>query len=136
MGRPVMNAKKLVFTNGCFDILHVGHVKLLEYCSTLGDVVVGLNSDASVKRLKGANRPVNNQDSRKTVLESLRFVSQVLIFDEDTPYNLISVLKPDLIVKGGDYNPSEVVGSDIAVVLIFPTRDGFSTSGIIEKMRS
>lgn len=136
MGRPVMNAEKLVFTNGCFDILHVGHVKLLEYCSTLGEVVVGLNSDASVKRLKGANRPVNDQDSRKTVLESLRFVSQVLIFDEDTPYNLISALKPDLIVKGGDYNPSEVVGSDIAEVLIFPTRDGFSTSGIIEKMRS
>ena len=131
-----MNAEKLVFTNGCFDILHVGHVKLLEYCSTLGEVVVGLNSDASVKRLKGANRPVNDQDSRKTVLESLRFVSQVLIFDEDTPYNLISALKPDLIVKGGDYNPSEVVGSDIAEVLIFPTRDGFSTSGIIEKMRS
>ena len=131
-----MNVKKIVFTNGCFDILHVGHVKLLEYCSTLGDVVVGLNSDASVKRLKGANRPVNDQDSRKTVLESLRFVSQVLIFDEDTPYNLISALRPDLIVKGGDYNPSEVVGSDIAVVLIFPTRDGFSTSGIIEKMRS
>lgn len=136
MGRPVMNAKKLVFTNGCFDILHVGHVKLLEYCSTLGEVVVGLNSDASVKRLKGANRPVNDQDSRKTVLESLRFVSQVLIFDEDTPYNLISVLKPDWIVKGGDYNPTEVVGSDIAEVLIFPTQDGFSTSGIIEKMRS
>ena len=136
MGHPVMNAKKLVFTNGCFDILHVGHVKLLEYCSTLGEVVVGLNSDASVKRLKGANRPVNDQDSRKTVLESLRFVSQVLIFDEDTPYNLISVLKPDLIVKGGDYNPSEVVGSDIAEVVIFPTRDGFSTSGIIEKMGS
>lgn len=131
-----MNAKKLVFTNGCFDILHVGHVKLLEYCSTLGEVVVGLNSDASVKRLKGANRPVNDQDSRKTVLESLRFVSQVLIFDEDTPYNLISVLKPDWIVKGGDYNPTEVVGSDIAEVLIFPTQDGFSTSGIIEKMRS
>lgn len=131
-----MNAKKLVFTNGCFDILHVGHVKLLEYCSTLGDVVVGLNSDASVKRLKGANRPVNDQDSRKTVLESLRFVSQVLIFDEDTPYNLISVLKPDWIVKGGDYNPTEVVGSDIAEVLIFPTQDGFSTTGIIEKMRS
>ena len=131
-----MNAEKLVFTNGCFDILHVGHVKLLEYCSTLGEVVVGLNSDASVKILKGANRPVNDQDSRKTVLESLRFVSQVLIFDEDTPYNLISALKPDLIVKGGDYNPSEVVGSDIAEVLIFPTRDGFSTSGIIEKMRS
>jgi rfaE bifunctional protein nucleotidyltransferase chain/domain len=136
MGRPVMNAKKLVFTNGCFDVLHVGHVKLLEYCSTLGDVVVGLNSDASVKRLKGANRPVNDQDSRKTVLESLRFVSQVLIFDEDTPYNLISVLKPDWIVKGGDYNPAEVVGNDIAEVLIFPTQDGFSTSGIIEKMRS
>lgn len=131
-----MNAKKLVFTNGCFDILHVGHVNLLEYCSTLGDVVVGLNSDASVKRLKGANRPVNDQDSRKTVLESIRFVSRVLIFDEDTPYNLISALKPDLIVKGGDYNPSEVVGSDIAEVLIFPTRDGFSTSGIIERMRS
>lgn len=131
-----MNAKKLVFTNGCFDVLHVGHVKLLEYCSTLGDVVVGLNSDASVKRLKGANRPVNDQDSRKTVLESLRFVSQVLIFDEDTPYNLISVLKPDWIVKGGDYNPAEVVGNDIAEVLIFPTQDGFSTSGIIEKMRS
>jgi rfaE bifunctional protein nucleotidyltransferase chain/domain len=131
-----MNAKKLVFTNGCFDILHVGHVKLLEYCSSLGDVVVGLNSDASVKRLKGANRPVNDQDSRKTVLESLRYVSEVLIFDEDTPYALISALKPDLIVKGGDYNPTEVVGSDIAGVLIFPTREGFSTTGMIEKMRN
>ncbi len=135
MGCALMHANKLVFTKGCFDILHVGHVKLLEYCSSLGDVVVGLNSDASVKRLKGANRPVNDQDSRKTVLESLRYVSEVLIFDEDTPYALICALKPDLIVKGGDYNPTEVVGSDIDDVLIFPTRDSFSTTGMIEKMR-
>ncbi len=130
-----MRNNKIVFTNGCFDILHLGHVKLLEYCSTLGEVVVGLNSDASVKRLKGDDRPINDQDSRRTILESLKFVSQVLIFEEDTPYKLISELKPDLIVKGGDYNSTDVVGGNIAEVLIFPLREGFSTTGIIEKMK-
>jgi rfaE bifunctional protein nucleotidyltransferase chain/domain len=131
-----MRNRKLIFTNGCFDILHVGHVMLLEYCASLGDVIVGLNSDASVKRLKGSDRPVNDENARRFVLESLKFVSQVLIFEEDTPHLLISRVKPDLIVKGGDYNAEEVVGKDIAEVLIFPTQEGYSTSKIIRRMRS
>jgi D-beta-D-heptose 7-phosphate kinase/D-beta-D-heptose 1-phosphate adenosyltransferase len=109
---------------------------LLEYCASLGDVIVGLNSDASVKRLKGSDRPVNDENARRFVLESLKFVSQVLIFEEDTPHLLISRVKPDLIVKGGDYNAEEVVGKDIAEVLIFPTQEGYSTSKIIRRMRS
>jgi len=99
-------------------------------------VIVGLNSDASVKRLKGSERPINDENSRRLVLESLKFVSQVLIFEEDTPHALISRINPDLIVKGGDYNAEEVVGKDLAEVLIFPTQEGYSTSEIIHRMRS
>ena len=96
---------KIVFTNGCFDILHRGHLELLRYCKTLGSVIVGLNSDESVKRNKGQDRPVNCQEDRKFLLESLVFVDQVIIFEEDTPYNLVKSLSPDVIVKGDDYIP-------------------------------
>ncbi len=123
-----------VFTNGCFDILHKGHVELLAYCKSLGHVTVGLNSDDSVKRLKGLSRPLNKESDRKRILEALRFVDQVIIFEEDTPYKLISKLKPDFIVKGGDYRAHEVVGSDLCEVKIFETVKGYSTTNIINQI--
>tara|TARA_A100001515_G_scaffold131138_1_gene118749 strand:+ start:494 stop:886 length:393 start_codon:yes stop_codon:yes gene_type:complete len=125
----------LIFTNGCFDIIHRGHIDLLEFCSTLGEtVVVGLNSDKSVKNLKGENRPIFSQEDRKKVLESLKFVNKVIIFDEDTPYNVIKSLKPDIIVKGGDYKESEVVGNDLCKVVIFKYVDGYSTTKTIKNI--
>ena len=124
----------LVFTNGCFDILHRGHIELLRYCKSLGQVIVGLNSDDSVKRLKGESRPINNQEDRKLMLESCKFVDSVVIFNEDTPYDLIKKFNPDIIVKGGDYNKSEVVGNDLATVHIFNTVNGYSTTKIIKNL--
>ena len=125
---------KTIFTNGCFDILHRGHVELLRYCYNLGDrVVVGLNSDQSVKRLKGQFRPFNAQEDRKFILESLKFVDEVIVFDEDTPLELITKLKPDVIVKGGDYNVEQVVGNKIAKVEIFNFLEGYSTTKILGK---
>ncbi len=127
---------KTVFTNGCFDIIHRGHLELLKYCRDIGSyVIVGLNSDDSVKRLKGNERPYFNEQDRKFLLESLSCVDEVHIFDEDTPYNLISKLKPDIIVKGGDYVSSEVVGNDISDVIIFNFVDGYSTTKILDKMK-
>lgn len=132
--------KKVVFTNGCFDIFHVGHSRYLRETSKLGDIlVVGLNSDSSVKRLKGEKRPIVTQSERAELLASLEFVSYVVIFDEDTPYNLISKIKPDIITKGGDYNPNDVVGKDIVEsyggkVVICPLIQGKSTTNIIEKI--
>lgn len=130
----------IVFTNGCFDILHVGHVRLLQECKRLanqhehGLVCVGLNSDISVRRLKGNSRPINNQDSRKFVLESLKFVDQVCVFDEDTPELLIKKLCPDILVKGGDYIVEQIAGKQYAKkVVIFPYIDGFSTTDTICK---
>jgi D-beta-D-heptose 7-phosphate kinase/D-beta-D-heptose 1-phosphate adenosyltransferase len=122
----------LVFTNGCFDILHAGHVAYLEQSRALGKyLVVGLNSDASVRRLKGDRRPINSQEDRKKVLLALRAVDAVYIFDEDTPYGLIKRVKPDIITKGGDYREQEVVGHDLAKVVILPYVDGKSTTGVI-----
>lgn len=132
--------KKVVFTNGCFDIFHVGHSRYLRETSKLGDIlVVGLNSDSSVKRLKGEKRPIVTQNERAELLASLEFVSYVVIFEEDTPYNLISKIKPDIITKGGDYNPNDVVGKDIiesygGKVVICPLIEGKSTTNIIEKI--
>lgn len=103
--------RRVVFTNGCFDILHAGHVKLLEEARLLGDMlIVGLNSDASVRRLKGPGRPRNPQADRAAVLAAVRWVDEVIIFDEDTPYELILRLRPDVLVKGGDYGPGAIVG--------------------------
>ncbi len=127
--------KKIVFTNGCFDILHVGHVKYLEVAKSFGDMlIVGLNSDDSVRRLKGKNRPINSNDDRAYVLSSLESVSFVVEFNEDTPHKLISAIKPDVLVKGGDYKDKKVVGSDIAKeVKLVEFIDGKSTTNIIKK---
>ena len=129
---------KLVFTNGCFDILHRGHLELLKHCRRLGGdtgwVTVGINSDASIQRLKGTSRPIVSQDDRRAILEELSCVDEVTIFDEDTPYELMKRIKPDIIVKGGDYEIENVVGSDLADVVIFNFLDGYSTTSMIEKM--
>lgn len=124
---------RVVFTNGVFDILHEGHYKLLQEADELGDIlIVGINSDASVKRLKGDSRPINGIDKRVKQMRMLPWVDDVRVFEEDTPHNLIKQLKPDLIVKGGDYNADEVVGSDLAEVHIVSTLEGYSTTSIIE----
>lgn len=122
-----------IFTNGCFDILHRGHLELLKYCKSLGTVTVGLNSDRSVRRIKGPTRPFFSQDDRLFALMSCRYVDEVVIFDEDTPYNLIRQLNPDIIVKGGDYEAKQVVGRDLAEVKIFNHIGGYSTTSILEK---
>ena len=124
---------KKIFTNGCFDVLHRGHIELLRYCKSLGYVIVGINSDESVKRLKGPKRPFFCEEDRKFMLSSCKFGDEVIIFDDDTPYNLIKDKKPDIIVKGGDYTSEEVVGNDLAVVLIHDFVDGYSTTNILEK---
>jgi D-beta-D-heptose 7-phosphate kinase/D-beta-D-heptose 1-phosphate adenosyltransferase len=130
--------KKVVFTNGCFDILHVGHVKYLEEAKSYGDVLIlGLNSDASVRRLKGASRPVNTQEDRAYILAALEAVDYVVIFDEDTPYELIKAVQPHILVKGGDYEGKEVVGQDIADELrLVQFVDGKSTTKIIERIQN
>lgn len=130
--------QKVVFTNGCFDILHAGHVSVLEFSRSKGDIlVVGLNSDESVRRLKGPSRPVNKQADRALVLAALESVSYVCIFKEDTPYNLIKAVRPDVLVKGGDYKPQEIVGREFAgKVVRFALLKGRSTTGIIQKVSS
>eukprot|EP01029_Cantina_marsupialis_P008148 TRINITY_DN194032_c0_g3_i2.p1 TRINITY_DN194032_c0_g3~~TRINITY_DN194032_c0_g3_i2.p1 ORF type:complete len:460 (-),score=95.83 TRINITY_DN194032_c0_g3_i2:626-2005(-) len=129
--------KKVVFTNGCFDILHRGHVSYLNTAKSFGDVLIlGLNSDASVKRLKGESRPINSEDDRAYILSSLESVDYVVIFNEDTPYELIKVVEPDVLVKGADYEGKEVVGSDIAKETKLVTFvDGKSTTKTIEKIQ-
>ena len=128
--------KKIVFTNGCFDILHLGHVKYLEKAAEFGDVlIVGVNSDDSVRRLKGPDRPVNPEYDRAYLLAALDAVDFVTIFDEDTPYELIKIVQPDILVKGGDYRGKEVVGSDIAKeVRLVDFVEGRSTTKTIEKI--
>jgi len=125
---------KVIFTNGCFDIIHRGHVDYLKESKKLGyKLIVGLNSDTSVRRLKGDSRPINNEEDRKHVLENLDCVDEVIIFDEDTPYELIKNIKPDIITKGGDYKPNEVVGNELADVVIIPFLEGYSTTKILER---
>ena len=130
--------KKIVFTNGCFDILHRGHVSYLDIAKSFGDILIlGLNSDASVKRLKGEERPVNNQEDRGFVLAALESVDYVVLFEEDTPYELIKIVQPDILVKGGDYEGKEVVGSDIAAqVKLVEFVDGKSTTKTIERIKA
>lgn len=126
--------KGTVFTNGCFDILHLGHLKLLEAARSKGKkLIVGLNSDSSIKKLKGSTRPINSQEKRKSQLEALPWVDEVIIFDEITPIDLIKKINPDLIVKGGDYSIDQVIGHDLAQVYIFPTIENISTTDIIKK---
>ena len=142
---------KIVFTNGCFDILHKGHVEYLAQTADLGDVLIlGLNSDNSVKRQgKGEDRPINKIDARQTVLASLFFIDYIVEFDDNTPYDLINLIKPSVLVKGGDHNPCQkdtnqkdyIVGKDIVEanegkVEVINLVDGFSTTGLINKMKS
>jgi rfaE bifunctional protein nucleotidyltransferase chain/domain len=130
------DGKKIVFTNGCFDIIHIGHIRYLKDAKVFGDVlVVGLNSDKSVSKIKPA-RPINYQNQRAEVLSSLEMVDYVTIFDEKTPYELIKLVEPDVLVKGGDWKKEEIVGSDIAKkTLSLPYIKGISTSEIIEKIK-
>lgn len=129
--------KKIVFTNGCFDILHVGHVKYLEEARSYGDILIlGLNADSSVKKLKGESRPINNQDDRAYILASLESVDYVVIFEEETPYELIKLIKPHVLVKGGDYEGKDVVGQDIADELkLVKFVDGKSTTNTIKRIQ-
>jgi len=142
LNRWRLHNKKIVFTNGVFDILHEGHIASLSEAALYGHVlIVGINSDASVKRLKGESRPVNNEGSRTLLMASLVMVDAVILFEEDTPLNLISSILPDVLVKGGDYTIEQIVGAREVLanggeVNIVPILEGFSTTGIIEKMKS
>ena len=130
--------KKIIFTNGCFDILHAGHVKYLEEAKSYGDILIlGLNADSSVRKLKGPTRPINNQDDRAYILASLESVDYVVIFEEETPYELIKLIQPHVLVKGGDYEGKEIVGQDIAQELrLVQFVDGKSTSKIIQRIQN
>lgn len=132
--------KTVAFTNGCFDILHPGHIASLSDAAREADyLVVGLNSDASTRRLKGPERPVNHQDARATVMASLLMVDAVILFEEDTPLELIKIVEPDVLVKGGDYTLEQIVGAREVMaaggrVVINPIVPGFSTTGLIDKI--
>ncbi len=135
--------KEVVFTNGCFDILHRGHVEYLSHARDLGDkLILGLNTDASVKRLgKSPERPINSQETRATILAALECVDAIILFDEDTPFELIDFVQPDVLVKGSDYKAEDIVGYDIVTakggkVITIQLVDGFSTTKLIEKMKS
>lgn len=131
--------KSIVFTNGCFDVLHYGHVSYLAEASDLGDkMIIGLNSDSSVRRLKGETRPINGQYERAVLLAALQFVDAVVIFDEDTPENLINTIAPDFLVKGGDYTIDTIVGADFVMsyggkVITIPIVENFSSTLIIKR---
>jgi rfaE bifunctional protein nucleotidyltransferase chain/domain len=132
--------QRIVFTNGCFDLLHPGHIQYLAKAAEMADLLmIGLNSDESVRKLKGPSRPYLNEDARALILASLCFVSAVVLFNEETPYNLIKKVMPDVLVKGGDYKPREIVGYDIVKtnggqVQTIEFIQGFSSTGIIEKI--
>ena len=140
--QSVRKSKKIVFTNGCFDILHVGHVRYLEEAKNQGDLlVIGLNSDASIQKLKGSERPIIEQESRAELLLALKSVDYVCVFTEDTPYELIKAVQPDVLVKGGDWPVDQIVGSDLVLKaggevksLQFVT--GKSTTNIVEKIKA
>lgn len=136
------HGKKIAFTNGCFDILHYGHVKYLEDAKAKADIlVVGLNSDASIKRIKGASRPINRQADRARMLEALSAIDYITIFSEDTPLKLIQALKPDILIKGRDWSVRKIVGADFirasgGSVVTVPYLKGYSTTGLIEKIKN
>jgi len=136
-----LKSKSLVFTNGCFDILHLGHIDYLSKAADEGDMlIVGVNTDASVSRLKKNHPPVNGQEQRMMILASLSFIDAVVLFDEDTPYELIKIIKPDVLIKGADYDIKNIVGADVTqehggIVKTIELLPGYSTSLTIEKIR-
>ena len=133
--------QKIVFTNGCFDIIHHGHIELLSKAADLGNkLIVGLNTDTSVQHLKGPGRPLQDENSRSVIMAGFSFVDLVVMFPQDTPIDLISLLKPDLLVKGGDYKAEEIVGYDVVTkkggqVVIIKFMEGYSTTSIVNKMK-
>jgi len=133
--------KKIVFTNGCFDLIHLGHIELLARSSDLGDIlIIGVNSDSSIQKLKGENRPIIEEDSRVKQLAALEFVDAVVLFNEDTPQKLIEKIKPNVITKGGDYKAENVVGNEVVTqkngqVVIIPLTQGYSTTSILKKIK-
>ena len=133
--------KKLVFTNGCFDLVHRGHLEVLANTADLGDkLIIGLNSDSSIKHLKGENKPIMDEISRAILLASLQFVDAVVFFSEETPYKLIETLVPDVLAKGGDYKVTEIAGREVVLenggeVILVPFIDGFSSTNIVEKIK-
>lgn len=133
--------QKIVFTNGCFDILHRGHVEYLAQAANHGDVlIIGVNTDSSVKRIKGETRPVQDEYARAILLASLNFVTAVVLFDEETPYNLIKRIQPDVLIKGSDYSIKDIIGSDIVEakggeVITIDFIEGYSTTSIIKKLK-
>lgn len=136
------NHQKVTFTNGCFDLLHPGHVDYLEKASLLGDkLIVAVNANVSVKKLKGESRPIFDEKERVIMLAALQFVDAVILFEEETPANLIETILPDILVKGTDYQIGNIVGADIVMrnggkVELIPLKSGFSTSGIIENLKN
>ena len=135
------NGEKIVFTNGCFDLLHRGHVEVLANTSDLGDkLIVGLNTDSSIQDLKGKNRPIIDENSRAILLASLQFIDAIVFFSEDTPYHLIETILPDILAKGGDYKVEEIIGHELVLqnggeVILVPFIDGFSTTNIVNKIK-
>ena len=133
--------KKIVFTNGCFDLIHLGHIEVIARSADLGDIlIIGVNTDNSIKRLKGKNRPIVEEISRAKQLAALEFVDAVVFFDQDTPMDLIKMINPNVITKGGDYNTDQVIGNDIVTqnngeVVIIPLTQGYSTTSILEKIK-
>lgn len=135
------NQQKIVFTNGCFDLLHPGHIDYLRKAKSLGDALfVGLNSDTSIKNLKGPKRPINNISDRVIMLSALESIDFVVVFDDETPINLIRQIKPDILVKGGDYSIDTIVGADFVIdyggiVDIIPFKEGYSSTQLIQKIK-
>ena len=132
--------EKIVFTNGCFDLVHRGHVEVLANTADLGDrLIIGLNSDSSIQKLKGENRPIIDENSRAILLASLQFIDAIVLFSEDTPQKLIETIVPDILAKGGDYKVEEIAGHEVVLenggsVILVPFIDGFSTTNIVDKI--
>ena len=132
---------KIVFTNGCFDLVHRGHVEVLANTADLGDkLIIGLNSDSSIQKLKGENRPIIDENSRAILLASLQFIDAIVLFSEDTPQKLIETIVPDILAKGGDYKVEEIAGNEVVLenggsVILVPFIDGFSTTNIVDKIK-
>ena len=137
-----LNGDKIVFTNGCFDLIHLGHLEILARSADLGDkLVVAINSDMSIKKIKGNSRPIIEEDSRAKHLAAIEFIDAVVLFNEDTPYDLINILKPDVLTKGGDYKKNDIVGNQLinkeqGDVVIIPLTQGYSTTSILEKIKN
>ncbi|MBT6808699.1 MAG: D-glycero-beta-D-manno-heptose 1-phosphate adenylyltransferase [Flavobacteriales bacterium] len=132
---------KIVFTNGCFDLIHRGHVEVLANTADLGDrLIIGLNSDSSIQKLKGENRPIIDENSRAILLASLQFIDAIVLFSEETPEKLIETIVPDILAKGGDYKVEEIAGHEVVLqnggeVILVPFIDGFSTTNIVDKIK-